>query len=48
MRTDFFNQLVASVREGGAILRREARPNRAFAINGRQVKHIRPIRTNHR
>jgi len=45
MKFILFDKLVASVRQGGAIVCREARPKRALAINGRQVKRIRPIKT---
>jgi len=45
MKSKLFDKLVASVCEGGAILRGEANPSRALAINGRQVKRIRPIKT---
>ncbi len=41
MKDELFNQLVASVREGGAILRREAKPSRVFAVAGPNVKRIR-------
>ena len=36
-----FNELVASVREGGAILRGERTPSRQFIIDGTDVKRIR-------
>jgi len=38
MKEDMFNELVASVREGGAILRGEAAPSRKFVIAGPDVK----------
>jgi len=41
MREDLFNELVASVREGGVILQGEKAPARAFAIDGPNVKRIR-------
>jgi putative transcriptional regulator len=36
-----FEQLLASVREGGAILRGEADPSRRFKVEGPDVKRIR-------
>lgn len=33
MRDDLFNELVASVREGGAILRGEIAPSRRFVLD---------------
>ena len=41
MKDELFNELVASVREGGAILRCEAAPTRAFVVDGPNVKRIR-------
>jgi len=41
MKDELFNELVASVREGGAILRREKRPARTFKINAPNIKRIR-------
>lgn len=41
MKAELFDELVASVREGGAILRGEAAPARVFAVNGPDVKRIR-------
>ena len=41
MKEELFNELVASVREGGAILRGEALPSRQFEIEGPDVKCIR-------
>jgi putative transcriptional regulator len=41
MKDDLFDELVASVREGGAILRAEKKPSRAFAVDGPNVKRIR-------
>src|SRR5688572_20584783 len=33
MKDELFNDLLASVREGGAILRGEVKPSRSFAVN---------------
>ena len=44
MRDEVFRELVASVREGGAILRGQAKPSRAFGVDG---PNIRQIRTNY-
>ncbi len=41
MKDELFNELVASVREGGAILRGEVAPKRAFVVDGPNVKRIR-------
>jgi putative transcriptional regulator len=41
MNDDLFEELVASVREGGAILRGEVAPACKFAIAGPDVKRIR-------
>jgi putative transcriptional regulator len=41
MKDELFNQLVESVRQGGAILRGEARPSRVFEITAPDVKRIR-------
>lgn len=41
MKDELFDELVASVREGGAILRGEAAPARKFVITGPDVKRIR-------
>jgi putative transcriptional regulator len=41
MKDELFNELVASVREGGAILRGERTPSRQFIIDGPNVKRIR-------
>jgi putative transcriptional regulator len=41
MKEELFNELVASVREGGAILRGEVAPARQFVIDGPNVKQIR-------
>lgn len=41
MKVELFDELVASVREGGAILRGEIVPSRAFAVDGPNIKRIR-------
>jgi len=41
MKDELFNELVASVREGGAILRGEDKPSRAFVADGPNIKRIR-------
>ncbi|MBK9092592.1 MAG: helix-turn-helix domain-containing protein [Anaerolineae bacterium] len=41
MKDELFEELVASVREGGAILRGEVAPARKFSIAAPDVKHIR-------
>ena len=41
MKDELFDELVASVREGGAILRGETAPARAFVVDGPNVKRIR-------
>ena len=41
MRDELFDELMASVREGGAILRGEAKPSRAYAVDGPNIKRIR-------
>lgn len=41
MKKDLFDELVASVREGGAILRGEAAPSRTFVSEGLDVRRIR-------
>jgi len=41
MRDDLFDELVSSVREGGAILRGERAPAREFVVEGLDVKRIR-------
>ena len=41
MKDEMFEQLLASVREGGAILRGEANPSRRFDVKGPDVKRIR-------
>jgi len=41
MKQNLFDELVASVREGGAILRGEIAPSRRFLIKGSDIKRIR-------
>src|SRR2546422_538207 len=41
MRDALFDELIASVREGGAILRGEVPPARAFVVEGPDVRGIR-------
>jgi len=41
MKDELFNDLVASVREGGAILRGEAAPARSFTLDKIDIKEIR-------
>ncbi len=41
MKDDLFKELVASVKEGGAILRGEKSPSRRFVVRGSDVKRIR-------
>ena len=41
MKDELFEDLVASVREGGAILRGEVAPARKFTVTGPDVKRIR-------
>jgi len=41
MKEKLFNELVASVREGGAILRGKVTPSRQFVVDGPNVKRIR-------
>src|SRR3990172_6450711 len=41
MKDELFSELVASVREGGAILRGEAAPKRAFVVDGPNIKRLR-------
>jgi putative transcriptional regulator len=41
MRSDLFNELVKSVREGGAILKGKAKPSRTFGIKGSDIKQVR-------
>jgi putative transcriptional regulator len=41
MKDELFNELVASVREGGAILRGDAEASRAFVVDGPHIKQLR-------
>ncbi len=41
MKDELFDELVASVREGGAILRGERAPSRQFIVEAPDVKRIR-------
>jgi len=41
MNDELFTELLASVREGGAIMRGEQEPSRKFAVETPDVKHIR-------
>ncbi len=41
MKDEMFDQLVESVRQGGAILRGEAKPSRIFEVSAPDVKRIR-------
>lgn len=41
MKDDLFNELVASVREGGAILRGAEKPTRTFVVDGPNIKRVR-------
>ncbi|MCA2001184.1 MAG: helix-turn-helix domain-containing protein [Chloroflexi bacterium] len=41
MKEELFKELVASVREGGAILRGKVKPSRAFKITPPNIKRIR-------
>ncbi len=41
MKDELFNELVASVRDGGAILRGEKKPARSFKITAPNIKRIR-------
>jgi putative transcriptional regulator len=41
MKDDLFAELVASVKEGGAILRGQAEPSRTFTISPLDIKAIR-------
>ena len=42
MKDELFNELVASVREGGKILHGKAKSSRKFVIKAPKVKKIRP------
>jgi putative transcriptional regulator len=41
MKDELFDELVASVREGGAILRGQKKPARVLVVDGSDVKRIR-------
>jgi putative transcriptional regulator len=41
MKDELFTELVASVKEGGAILRGEQTGSRTFVINGANIKELR-------
>ncbi len=41
MKDELFEELVSSVREGGAILRGEKRPARAFTVKGPDLRRLR-------
>ena len=41
MKDELFNELVTSIREGGAILRGEKKPARSFKITAPNIKRIR-------
>jgi putative transcriptional regulator len=41
MKENRFDELVASVREGGAVLRREKAPTRAFVVDQPNIKRLR-------
>jgi putative transcriptional regulator len=41
MKDELFTELVASVREGGVILRGEAEPSRSFVVDGPNIKRLR-------
>ena len=41
MKDELFNELVTSIREGGAILRGEKKPARSFQITAPNIKRIR-------
>lgn len=43
MKDELFEELVASVREGGAILRGETDPSRVFAVDGPDIKRLRAM-----
>ncbi|MGQ0571472.1 MAG: helix-turn-helix domain-containing protein [Armatimonadota bacterium] len=43
MNARLFDQLIASVREGGAILRGDAAPSRSFVADGPSVKRLRAV-----
>jgi putative transcriptional regulator len=41
MKDELFNELLASLKEGGAILRGEALPSRSFQMDRLDIKNIR-------
>lgn len=41
MKAELFDELVASVREGGAILRGEASASRKFVVDGPNIRRLR-------
>ena len=41
MKDELFSELVTSLRQGGAILRGDRRPSRAFSVDGPNIKRIR-------
>ncbi len=41
MKDELFDELMESIREGGAILRGEARPSRSFTVDTPNVQQIR-------
>ena len=41
MKKDVFEELAASVREGGAILRGKVKPSRSFDVAGSDIKQMR-------
>src|SRR5690348_6177916 len=41
MKDELFNDLLTSIREGGAILRDEAKPSRSFAVDVPDAKKVR-------
>ena len=41
MKDELFNELVASVKEGGAVLRGEKEASRSFHLDRLDIKHIR-------
>lgn len=41
MKDELFNELIESVREGGAILRGTTQPARTFVVKGPNIKQIR-------
>jgi len=41
MKKELFDELIASIREGGAIMRGEKKPARSFKVNEPDIKKIR-------